>query len=402
MMGCGNADPMNCPANANEEFVVVEKDCSSYSDCLGCLGDPACGSWYPGIGCYGSCMISDTSCYKSAAGQTPGQVCARADTDEADNAICSNAKLDSCASCTATPLSVGNDNCAWFGDYCGRPGCTMMGCGNADPMNCPANANEEFVVVEKDCSSYSDCLGCLGDPACGSWYPGIGCYGSCMISDTSCYKSAAGQTPGQVCARADTDEADNAICSNAKLDSCASCTATPLSVGNDNCAWFGDYCGRPGCIMMGMNCGNADPMKCPAVEPPAEDGFKLISLSEDDSLCVGIAGGKPMPKKILKLAKCDENNTNLMWKMDGRGRIMTKEKYNGVSLCWHPKVIINGSSIKLKNCKRSRKQRFSYSGTGPLRSRDPNLCISPATDSPTTGVKVKLQDCSGGSSQDWS
>ena len=70
--------------------------------------------------------------------------------------------------------------------------------------------------------------------------------------------------------------------------------------------------------------------------------------------------------------------------------------------------MVRGSSIKLKNCKRSRKQRFTSIATsteasgGPLRSRDPNLCIAYATSSPEAGVKVKLQNCSGNSSQDWS
>ena len=67
--------------------------------------------------------------------------------------------------------------------------------------------------------------------------------------------------------------------------------------------------------------------------------------------------------------------------------------------------MVQGSSIKLKNCKRSRKQRFASTTTSdaaPLRSRDPNLCIAYATSSPDAGVKVKLQNCSGNSSQDWS
>ena len=60
--------------------------------------------------------------------------------------------------------------------------------------------------------------------------------------------------------------------------------------------------------------------------------FKLISLIEDKNLCVGIAGGKPMPGKILKLFECDKNNNSMLWRMDGRRRIRTKEQYNGASL----------------------------------------------------------------------
>jgi len=68
---------------------------------------------------------------------------------------------------------------------------------------------------------------------------------------------------------------------------------------------------------------------------------------------------------------------------------------------WHPKAIVNGASIKLKNCKRSRRQRFKTSEPGPIVARNPNLCLAYANASPTTGAKVKLQTCSGGSNQDW-
>ena len=312
-----------------------------YDDCLGCLNDPECGSYYGNNSCYNGCVIADIPCYRTTAAEgstTPAQVCARYDKNKADAAICSAAPQD-CSSCTSTPLSDGNDNCAWFGripdkGYCGRPGCTMMGCGDTDPNKCPPGPEQENgVIVEKDCSSYSDCLGCLGDSDCGSWYQGKGCYDRCIIADIPCYKPNAEQTPAQVCDRADNDTENNKICS-AKTD-CGSCTATPLSDGSGKCAWFGrvagrEYCGRPGCTMMG--CGDSDPANCPAVEPPAADGFKLISLGEDDSLCVGIAGGAPMPGKILKLAECDDSNDNMRWKMDARGRIRTKVQYNGASL----------------------------------------------------------------------
>ena len=183
---------------------------------------------------------------------------------------------------------------------------------------------------------HDDCLGCLNDPECGSYYGDNSCYNGCVIADIPCYRTTAAEgstTPEQVCARYDKNKANAAKCSAAPQD-CSSCTSTPLSDGNGNCAWFGrvpgrEYCGRPGCTMMG--CGDSDPANCPATQPEA-DGFKLIRLGEDDSLCVGIAGGTPMPGKILKLADCDESNDNMRWKMDARGRIRTKTLYNGASL----------------------------------------------------------------------
>ena len=78
---------------------------------------------------------------------------------------------------------------------------------------------------------------------------------------------------------------------------------------------------------------------------------------------------------------------------------------SNVSNCsWHPKAITEGSSIKLMDCKDKRKQRFKFGGTAePILSRDPNLCVSYATtESPEVGDKMKLHNCSGNASQDWS
>ena len=187
------------------------------------------------------------------------------------------------------------------------------------------------------------CLDCLRDPFCGSWYDGAGCFGSCVIADIPCYTLGPSitdpQTPEDVCARADKARADAEICSAVK--DCSSCTSTALSDGNDSCAWFGrvagrEYCGRPGCTMMG--CGDTNSANCPA--PPEQessgteensgsnDEFNLLSLDESSSLCVGIAGGTPMPGKILKLVECDVNNDNMLWKKDGKRRFKTKVQYN--------------------------------------------------------------------------
>ena len=69
---------------------------------------------------------------------------------------------------------------------------------------------------------------------------------------------------------------------------------------------------------------------------------------------------------------------------------------------WRPKGILQGSSIKLSNCKRSRKQRFRGDSGGLLRSRDPSLCISYATSPPEAGAKVKLQNCTDAVNLNWS
>ena len=193
-----------------------------------------------------------------------------------------------------------------------------------------------------ECRQRDDrCLDCLRDPFCGSWYDGAGCFGGCVIADIPCYSKGPSitspETAEGVCARADKARADAAICS-AQTD-CGTCTTTPLSNGVGNCAWFGrvagrEYCGRPGCTMMG--CGDTNSNNCPAPseeanggsDSAANDDFKLISLDEDNSLCVGVAGGTPIQGKILKLAECDMDNENLLWKLDGKGRFKTKVQHN--------------------------------------------------------------------------
>jgi len=310
---------------------------TQHTTCLDCVSDAACGSWYNvggGGSCYNRCIIADAPCYKtrptSTSSDTPAKVCDRADADKANTALCT-AKKD-CASCTATSLTDGNGNCAWFPGrgWCDKPGCNMKECGDTDSTKCPAptEVEVEVEVVNEGCESKGDCLGCLSDPACGSWYPGNGCHNRCLIADISCYRPNPDKTPEQVCKKADTDMANKKLCS-AKSD-CGSCTSTPLSDGSGNCAWFSkmannQFCGPPGCTMIG--CGDTDPANC-----PAKGDFKLISLNEDDGFCVGIAGGTPMPGKILKLVECDENDDSMLWNMDGRGRFRTKGQYNGMSL----------------------------------------------------------------------
>ena len=235
-MGCGEADPTKCPAPAppsppeDNDNRVDDADCSSYSDCNGCLSDPACGSWYQGKGCFNRCIIADISCYNNnkynrAFGQTTAssaqEVCARADTDEADQNIC-KAKSD-CASCTSTSLSDGTGNCAWFGrvkglEHCGKPGCSRMGCGETDSGKCPATidnaANEgeemESVPGAKNCTTlHIDCVGCLDDPDCGHWLQGGGCAPNCTADDVPCYQPRSNAATTDVCARAsDSDRID--------------------------------------------------------------------------------------------------------------------------------------------------------------------------------------------------
>lgn len=272
--------------------------CPQYGTCLDCLRDPHCGSWYEGAGCYSRCMIADIPCYFAnpsiTSPEAPAHACARADKDRADADACAAAPKN-CAGCTATRLPGGDGNCAWFDrvkgrEYCGKPGCTMMGCGDADPKNCPVEPtptvptpspeeDNDNRVDDADCSSYGDCLGCLSDPACGSWYQGRGCFDRCIIADIPCYRSRTSSSSAQqVCARADAGEANENLCKQ-KSD-CASCTSTALTGGSGTCAWYGrvqgrEHCGKPGCTMMG--CGESDPAKCPANVNANEEESESVS-----------------------------------------------------------------------------------------------------------------------------
>jgi len=166
----GNSNSLSC----------MDREATSCRECLATTDNsdrdsPACG-WVPGYGCLDSCsVIADVACYSvasttvtsssstssSSAGVSTSNfdsnleaaaassfvdwaepVCAIADADEADQALCAS-KLD-CASCVATALSAAaespNNYCQWFGSelmggdstdgigWCGNA-CTMIGCG---------------------------------------------------------------------------------------------------------------------------------------------------------------------------------------------------------------------------------------------------------------------------------
>ena len=130
------------------------------ASCVSCLSDPACGAFYTGAGCFDRCLIADIPCYRTSPQPdgTPAEVCARAAQDEADAALC--AVPEDCAGCTSTQLSGGRGTCAWFapptgsgsgsgGGFCGRPGCTMAGCGDSDPASClPAGPNPTTMALQ--------------------------------------------------------------------------------------------------------------------------------------------------------------------------------------------------------------------------------------------------------------
>lgn len=64
----------------------------------------------------------------------------------------------------------------------------------------------------------------------------------------------------------------------------------------------------------------------------SDDDYELIILNEDDDLCVGVSGGKAKEGKYLKLVDCDEDDDEMLWKKDSRGRIKAKEEDDGDNL----------------------------------------------------------------------
>ena len=211
--------------------------CPTRTSCLDCLRDPFCGSWNNAGGCGAGCASPDGSpCYQSSPSislasygndETIEDVCAKADMDKANDAICSAAT--DCGNCTGTDLSNGVGTCAWYkgGGYCGRPGCTLSPVKECGDTTCPATKVEEannvhegdlsarpaveeanVVVetgdhlVEKDCSTHHYCLACMNDSECGSWSLGNGCSADCMANDLSCYKRKGNEFASTACMRA--------------------------------------------------------------------------------------------------------------------------------------------------------------------------------------------------------
>lgn len=151
-IGTNNIATMQVAFAQRDDTSCMDKEATSCSECLGDSsgksGVSSCG-WAPGFGCLDSCsVIADVSCYSAATTSGSGSpsvgfdadttdvVCAIADADQADDALCL-AKPD-CTSCVATGLSNGIDTCMWFVNdnilsnsdigWCGS-GCNMIGCG---------------------------------------------------------------------------------------------------------------------------------------------------------------------------------------------------------------------------------------------------------------------------------
>lgn len=217
-----------CHGEKPEEPQHGPRLCPTRTSCLDCLRDPFCGSWNNAGGCGAGCASPDGSrCYQlspsisiSSYGndETKEDICARADMDKANDEICS--KATDCGSCTGTTLSNGVGSCAWYkeGGYCGRPGCALSPVRECGDTTCPAPKVEEnndieedsvppaeeanVVIEKKDCSSHKNCLGCMNDPACGSWSLGNGCSADCMVNDMSCYKREGNEFASTACMRA--------------------------------------------------------------------------------------------------------------------------------------------------------------------------------------------------------
>ena len=268
-------------------------DCSSITTCTDCLGNEKCGFWSVGE-CMPDCLVADVPCYTAgdiADDMTPEEVCTKMENDE----ICSS--MNDCTSCVGGIKSDGS-TCVWFEEegFCSSGSYGVTECSaeisstteatttttaigttstTAPPMDpttteTTAATDQESTVApqttsteptieapqttstEPACFSISTCVDCLNTDSCGHWTINQ-CMPDCLVADVSCYSEInfADKTPEEICAQADNDEKDSALCS--RMNDCTSCVAGVQSDGS-TCMWFEEegFCDT-GCNMIG--CG---------------------------------------------------------------------------------------------------------------------------------------------------
>ena len=327
-------------------------DCSSPTTCSDCIGAATTAScaWSGVYGCMESCdIVSDTSCYSLQEGAnfgdlTADEICNIAENDQADEVLCYT--QTDCTSCVDAVLSDGENTCQWFEfedfSYCGSA-CGMVGCGKTtcDGLTEVSNLNDDYDDVfpfiingDDDFDVFSDngngdifndggvsndiaceiksssCRNCLGGgdaasltstsrstPSSCAWFPGLGCFGSCLlIADETCFSMKDSDellSADEVCEVADESQADSELCS-VQFD-CTSCVGEVLSDGVNTCQWISvdeegvdsfSYCAS-GCGMFG--CGVTT---CRA-DGGAADGYVDGAAAADAAAVDGAADTSP-------------------------------------------------------------------------------------------------------------
>ena len=256
--------------SSSEEGDTSEVDCSTITSCTECLEEESCAHWTIGE-CMSDCLVQDAACYRDAysfEGMSADEICTKAKNNENNSGLCSG--MDDCTSCVGAVKSDGT-SCMWFedGEYCGS-GCNMNGCG---ATACPStnetldgststvattaassgsgnssSTSATSVAQEANCSAITTCTECLKDESCAHWTAGE-CMSDCLVMDVACYSG----NPDEVCARAENDENDSALCSG--MNDCKPCVGAVKGDGVSTCMWFeveeleccGTRCNMNGC-----------------------------------------------------------------------------------------------------------------------------------------------------------
>lgn len=242
-----------------EEINAEIAECDAQDSCQDCLGLGFC-DWYHGLCSHNTLVIMDVARYTINEETTVDEVCTRAATDKADDALC--ASSTDCGGCTSTILSDGVSTCSWFDEYgfC-NAGCNMLGCGvatcpepsvlpggpvtgpvtgiNPDELMCESKTDEvsctETVLEDQysnciwiqdsgscgiitkttlddtGCKSMTTCAECVGSSGC-SWVPAL-FYESypctemtCdLVADPKCFSKVGDDRPAdEICAVLET------------------------------------------------------------------------------------------------------------------------------------------------------------------------------------------------------
>jgi hypothetical protein len=323
---CSDVPSLNCGNNA--------------TTCVDCLSLTECGAWSVGE-CFSTCNNApqDTSCYSPSltafSNQTTAEICAVADVENADVALCQ--PISDCGTCVGTPLTDDSGGfCQWFEEegFCDA-GCGVAGCG--------VTTCTDLTVLA--CVNITGCGQCLGQAECGAWSSSGDCFSDCSTVEAgdTCYSIEAfpDQTSREICRTA----RDVRSCEG--LSDCGSCTGTVLSDGASVCHWFAQQgvcandCDANGCGVTScpVDCSTLPGcFQCLRAGGCHFAGGKCIADCSDapaDTTCYGSdLFPNQGPSEICTIFKADRSNAELCPGIPNCGACVATALVNGGTCQW--------------------------------------------------------------------
>jgi hypothetical protein len=319
---------------------VTSLTCGIATSCVECLSLTECGAWSVGE-CFSTCNNApqDTSCYSTSitafSNQTTAEICAVADLENADMALCQ--PIADCGTCVSTALTNGSGEfCQWFEEEgfcdvgCGETGCGVTTCTDLSMLACV---------------NITGCGQCLGQEGCGAWSSLGDCFSDCSALEEgdTCYSIAAfpNQTSREICRTA------RDVKSCAGLSDCGTCTGTVLSDGASVCHWFAEQGVCANDCDTNNGCGvTSCPVDCSTLSGCFEclrpggcnfAGGKCLADCSDapaDTTCYGSElFPNQGPNEICTIFKAERSNTELCTGIPNCGACVATALVNNGGTC---------------------------------------------------------------------